>query len=234
MSTPRDSKSRDYEEWNPAKFQNETGLDLGEISKSDSPNSNSRPLAHLIAEDHFIIDAALVLTQAEGLKYIPARCLVDTGNRGATAFFVSQKILNRARIDTSELEKGEKHTFRGLGGTAVSTNSCVRFTWHVCRQMTSRMDTFWVVDDDRFDILAPYSLVTGSEQDTDGAGRVMFLLNLWKKPKGMPTRYRSARYRQLTHLHRRGSSRGQRTRRTYPEKPPAPRPTESTKKAIST
>lgn len=88
--------SRERNEWSPAAYQEETGLDLEDLTRSKPKGNVFRPLLHTLLTSDFTFDATLVFRSLSGLTYEPVRGLVDTGS--SLSFIISSKVLKRAGI----------------------------------------------------------------------------------------------------------------------------------------
>jgi hypothetical protein len=77
-------------------------------------------------------------------------------------------------------------TIHGIAGARYKPTRSVRLTWHVNRNMNSRDDTFYVLDEANFDILVPYTLSIGARSTGEsGEGLQALVLRIRrKKPRG--------------------------------------------------
>ncbi|EEU34214.1 uncharacterized protein NECHADRAFT_85465 [Fusarium vanettenii 77-13-4] len=168
--------SRERDEWSPAAYREETGLDLEDLTRSKPKEDSPRPLLHTLVTSDYTLDATLVFQSLGGLTYVPVRGFVDTGS---SAFIISSKVLERAGFSEEKWQRVDEETWlRGLEGVRYRPTHQVELTWYLDRRRYSRVDTFLVANDDRFDILLPKSLACpGGEVDTG----LVLMLELRKK-----------------------------------------------------
>jgi hypothetical protein len=140
-----------------------------------------RPLLKSLAGSNYTFDATILWAQGSNVRYTPIRGLWDTGS---DAFIITKGIVKRAGIPEEDLDDVDDVP-HGIGGAKYRPTQSVKLTWHVNRNMTSRQDTFYVLDEANFDILVPYTLSIGARSTGEGAaGQQALILRLRRKKPG--------------------------------------------------
>ncbi|KAF2470011.1 uncharacterized protein BDR25DRAFT_36005 [Lindgomyces ingoldianus] len=177
-----DEDSDSIQKWDPGEYQERTGLNLDDLTLSNPNLDSDRPLLKTLAASNYTFDARISLVKGSQISYIPVRGLWDTGS---DAFFISKTILDRANIGEEDMTRLEEtHTYHGIGSASFSPAFSIDLTWHIRRNMNSRRDTFYVTEEEIFDILVPYTLSIGVRSTTIGKeGRNALILQLRPKKK---------------------------------------------------
>jgi hypothetical protein len=158
-------------------------VNLDDLTKSKLKPLTGRPLLKTLAGSNYTFDATITWVRDSNIRYTPIRGLWDTGS---DAFIISREIIERAGIKNEELEQlDEIPTIHGIGGAKYKPTLRVKLTWHVNRNMNSRQDTFYVIDEANFDVLVPWTLSIGARSTGEGnEGQNALILRLRRKGKG--------------------------------------------------
>lgn len=124
--------------------------------------------------------ATIVVVAGTTVRPIPVRAFMDNGSN---AFFISKRITDRAGLKESDMEREEDVVVRVLEGAACTPKWRTELTWYRNHQRRTRVDTFYVVDDDSFDILAPNSILE-RDMAVDSIGQEAYILRMRNKTKG--------------------------------------------------
>jgi hypothetical protein len=171
-------------EWEPEEYQWITGVNLDDITLSDPVVDTRRPLVTSLAGSNYTFDATISLVWDRKIRYVPIRGLWDAGS---DAFIITKSILERAEISEDDCDDIEDvPTIHAIAGARYKPTRRVKLIWHVDRNMNSRQDTFYVLDEVNFDILVPYTLsIAAGSTGVSGEGQQALVLRLRrKKPRG--------------------------------------------------
>lgn len=158
-------------------------MNLDNLTKSNLKPLTGRPLLKILAGSNKTFDAAIIWVRDSDVRYTPIRGLWDTGS---DAFIITREIIERASITNKELKQlDEIPTIHGIGGAKYKPTLSMKLTWHVNRNMNSRQDTFYVLEEANFDVIVPWTLSIGARSTREGKeGQNALILRLRRKEKG--------------------------------------------------
>lgn len=155
-----DGDSESVTDWDPEEYEQSTGVNLKDITKSKLKTPPERPLLKTLVGSNYTFGCTIFWKNGSKVRYTPIRGLWDTGS---DAFMIRREITKRAGIKEEELEKVDNTpTLKGVNGAIFKPDLCVTLTWHVNGNMNSLENTFYVVEEADFDVLVPYSLSIGT------------------------------------------------------------------------
>ena len=157
--------------WNSLSPEDQPGVSFEARGKARSKPSIPR-LPSIHTKSDFAIDATLILDLTQPLQHAPMnarKAMIAASEQPPTLRYVpvhakisttcdynliSTKMLDRAGIKDGDIpELAEPAKLDGLDGTTHTLRKKITFTWCLNRNMRSRVDEFYIVENDAFDVV---------------------------------------------------------------------------------